>query len=78
MLIQLKKIPSISDATISSITENIDENGDGDLETFSVVCSYTPFSAYTDEEITLKQMREAAEAQAEAETQTETTDTVAQ
>lgn len=78
LLIQLKKIPSISDASISTITENIDENGDGDLETFTVVCSYTPFSAYTDEEITLKQMREAAEAQAEAETQTETTDTVAQ
>lgn len=54
LLLQLKKIPSISNASVATITENTDEDGNGDTETFTVVCSYNPYNAFEDEKVALK------------------------
>ena len=53
-LIELKKIPSIASATVATVTENVDDNGDGETETFTVVCGYNTFNAVQDEEVSLE------------------------
>ena len=54
MIIQLKQIPSISNATVSNITENVEESEDDSTETFTVVCTYNAFEAEQGEQISLE------------------------
>ena len=55
LLLQLKKIPSVANATVADITETEDEGGKNDRkETFTVVCVYNPYNAFTDENTALK------------------------
>lgn len=77
LLLQLKKIPSIANAGIASITENVEEGQkNGGTETFTVVCSYNPYNAFEDENVALKDevVQEEEDTQAQ-ETETENTDT---
>lgn len=53
-IIQLKQIPSISNATVANITENLEDGGDTDTEVFTVVCTYNAFDAEQDEKISLE------------------------
>lgn len=87
LLLQLKKIPSVADATVAAITENIDEttgskkkkDNSGGTETFTVVCTYNAYNAFTDEETPLKD-EVVAETEEPASTETpatENTDTQA-
>ena len=54
LIIQLKQIPSISNATVSNITENIEDGGNDDTESFTVVCTYNEFNAEQGEQISLE------------------------
>lgn len=77
-IIQLNQIPSISQATVASVTEDVDDDGDGSKQSFTVVCTYNSFNAETDENITLE---EAAKENKDTTTgdavSTDTTDTTA-
>lgn len=56
LLLQLKEIPSISNATVASIVEekNNDDTSKKEIKnTFTVACSYVPFNAELDEQSTL-------------------------
>lgn len=55
LLMQLKEIPSINSAVVASIQEDVDENGDGATETFTISCDYSPFVASAEEETTLQE-----------------------
>lgn len=54
-IIQLNQIPSISQATVASVTEDVDDDRDGGKQSFTVVCTYNSFNAETDENITLEE-----------------------
>ncbi|MDE7422226.1 MAG: pilus assembly protein PilM [Lachnospiraceae bacterium] len=55
LLLQLKKIPSVANATVSNITESTEEGNKKDAkETFTVVCEYNPYNAFVDENTALK------------------------
>lgn len=56
LLLQLKKIPSVANATVSNITESEEDSGQRDKgkETFTVVCGYNPYNAFTDENTALR------------------------
>lgn len=54
LLLQLKKIPSVSNATVANIQESVDDHGKADIETFTVVCAYNPYNAFADEKVALK------------------------
>ena len=61
LLVQLKGIPSIADASVAEITENQDEEGGKIVETYTVTCVYKPFVAVTGEEISLEEEGELVE-----------------
>lgn len=72
LLLQLKKIPSVANATVSNITENEEEGSKKDAkETFTVVCEYNPYNAFVDENTALKdeEVKELEETTANPDTQ---------
>lgn len=54
LLLQLKRIPSVANATVANITENQEEGKNDAKETFTVVCEYNPYNAFVDENTALK------------------------
>lgn len=55
LLLQLKKIPSVANATVANITEETEDGNNKDAkETFTVVCEYNPYNAFVDENTALK------------------------
>ena len=75
LIIQLNQIPSISQATVASVTEDVDDDGDGSKQTFTVVCSYNPFNAELDEKVTLEEaMKEIEDESSDDVTTSDTAD----
>ena len=65
LIMNLKAIPSIADASVVSIVESTESDEEDAVEAFTVVCQYESFNAETEEQTTIKEQMDSADTESE-------------